>query len=332
MLLKSLSDGCNPCYHSWVFIGVFSLKTLPSAVRPRRPEARIKSFSIVRQLAVAVAAAATVVFTASQVQPVFLGQAPVAGRVLAAAYLDSASTRVPWLSLPEPLAMRHPQFQRDVNAFASDLRRTGKIAGDRVDSIARVAVREAYHRRIPPALVLGVMLTENDHFKSTARSNVGALGLMQIMPRLWTPNLGPILGRNLRDDETNLRYGVYILKHFATRTAESLDAGAVTQVALLNYNGCVKGSNTPDCRAYPRKVQRHVEQSAQATCSGRAFRECVALPLWAALRDTTPPPMPSSAVASSAPATLTDRARDTPRTATLPTRVSHWLSEFTRSE
>jgi soluble lytic murein transglycosylase-like protein len=240
------------------------------------------------------------VFTASQVHPVFLGQAPVAGRVLAAAYLDSASLRAPWLSLPEQLAMQHPQFQKDVKAFAADLRATGKLDGDRADSIARVAVREAYHRRIPPALVLGVMLTENDAFKSRARSNVGAQGLMQIMPRLWTPNLGSILGKNLRDDETNVRYGVYILKHFARRTADTLDAGDVTRVALLNYNGCVTGSNTRDCRAYPNKVQRHVEKSARETCFGRPFHECVALPLWAALRDTMPPPMPRSVLARGA--------------------------------
>ena len=273
----------------------------------------------------AVAAAGTVVFTASVVHPVFLGQTPVAGRVLAAAYLDSASMHAPWLSLPEPLAMQHPQFQRDVDAFAADLRGTGKIDGDRVDSIARVAVREAYHRRIPPALVLGVMLTENDAFKSTAKSNVGALGLMQVMPRLWARNLGPILGKNLRDDETNLRYGVYILKHFAKRTADTLDAGDVTRVALLNYNGCVTGSNTRDCRAYPGKVQRHVEDSARETCSGRAFKECVALPLWAALRDTAPPPMPSASVAYTVPAVITDRAHDAPRTAPLTSRLGHWL-------
>ena len=73
------------------------------------------------------------------------------------------------------------------------------------------------------------MLTENDQFKRNARSKVGAMGLMQIMPRVWMPNLGPILGRNLKDDETNLRYGVYILKHFAKRTADTLDAANVTK-------------------------------------------------------------------------------------------------------
>ena len=228
----------------------------------------------------------------------FLGQAPVAGRVLAAAYLDSSAMRAPWLSLPEPMAMRHPQFFRDVSAFAADLRRTGQLGSARADSIARVAVREAYHRRIPPALVLGVMLTENDGFKRNARSNVGALGLMQIMPRVWIPNLGPILGRNLKDDETNLRYGVYILKHFAKRTADTLDAKDVTRIALLGYNGCVTGSNTPNCRAYPERVRQNVDESAQSICSGRDFHECVALPLWAALRDTTTPTVPRSEPAS----------------------------------
>jgi hypothetical protein len=261
---------------------------------------------------VATAAACTVVYTASQVHPVFLGQAPVASRVLAAAYLDSSAVRAPWLNLPEPLAMRHPQFQRDVDAFATDLRGTGSISTERADSIARVAVREAYHRRIPPALVLGVMLTENDAFKRNARSKVGALGLMQIMPRLWTPNLGPILGKNLKDDETNLRYGVYILKHFARRTSDTLDATAATRTALLSYNGCVRGTNTPDCRAYPDKVRQHVENSARRICGGKAFLDCVALPLWAALRDTTTPQMPVSTMAASmlkAPAT--DRTPDT---------------------
>jgi len=62
--------------------------------------------SLVRQLVFAATAAGTVWFTATRTKPVFLGQAPLAGRVLAAAYLDSSTVRAPWLSLPEPLAMR----------------------------------------------------------------------------------------------------------------------------------------------------------------------------------------------------------------------------------
>jgi hypothetical protein len=278
----------------------------------------------------AAVSACTVVYTASRVHPVFLGQTPVADRVLAAGYLDSSATRAPWLSLPEPLALRHPQFQRDVDAFATDLRGTGNIGTDRADSIARVAVREAYHRRIPPALILGVMLTENDEFKPSARSKVGAMGLMQIMPRLWTPNLGPILGKNLKDDETNLRYGVYILKHFAKRTSDTLDAAGATRLALLNYNGCVRGRNTPDCRAYPDKVQRHVERSARSICAGTTFRECVALPLWAALRGGGDPPLPVGAMSAGlVTAPVSDRA---PMAPTPITRVSRATRTGTQSD
>jgi hypothetical protein len=269
-----------------------------------------------------------VYFTASQVRPVFLGRASVADRMLAGAYLDtSATSRAPWLSMPEALAMQHPQFRRDIAAFAADLRNTGQIDDARADSIARVAVREAYHRRVPPALVLGVMLTENDAFKRTARSKVGALGLMQIMPRLWTPNLGHILGRNLKDDETNLRYGVYILKHFARETPDTLDATAATRTALLRYNGCVRGTNTPDCRAYPEKVRRHVEEDARNVCAGRGYHDCVALPLWAALRDTLSPKQPVSTVASNdmPAAQAMDRARPSTRRVARAERMGNYL-------
>lgn len=331
MLRQSLLEWCNPRYYPAYLIGASHSSAPASARRSARPEARISVARLARQLLLAAASASTVVYTASRVHPVFLGQAPVAGRVLAAAYLDSSATRAPWLSLPEPLALRHPQFQRDVDAFATDLRLTGNIGTERADSIARVAVREAYHRRIPPALVLGVMLTENDAFKPSARSKVGAMGLMQIMPRLWTPNLGPILGRNLRDDETNLRYGVYILKHFAKRTSDTLDATGATRLALLNYNGCVRGRTTPDCKAYPDKVQRHVEESAVTICAGKPFRDCVALPLWAALRGDSTPPLPVSTVSSTlVKAPATDRALEASAATARVSRAGRSRSESDR--
>ena len=102
------------------------------------------------------------------------------------------------------------------------------------------------------------------------------------------PNLDPILGRNLKDDETNLRYGVYILKHFAKRTADTLDAKDVTRIALLGYNGCVRGTNTPNCQTYPDEVRRQVQLAAKATCRGADFDHCVAQPMWLARRAAVP--------------------------------------------
>jgi soluble lytic murein transglycosylase-like protein len=200
--------------------------------------------------------------------------------------LDSTDSRTPWASSPTGVALQSPQFFHDRDSFAMDLVRTGRVGPDRARSLADVAVREAYTRKIPPALVLGVMMTENDTFKSTARSNVGAVGLMQIMPRIWTSTLGRKFGTNLRADSTNLKYGIWILGWLAEQTSKIVvDADDAWRHALLRYNGCVTGSNTPNCHKYPDVVRQHVVQSAKTICGGQTFKECVAEPMWASRKD-----------------------------------------------
>ncbi len=199
---------------------------------------------------------------------------------------DSTDSRTPWASSPTDVALQSPQFFHDRDSFAMDLVRTGRVDPDRARSLADVAVREAYTRKIPPALVLGVMMTENDAFKSTARSNVGAVGLMQIMPKIWTSTLGRKFGTNLRADSTNLKYGIWILGWLATQTSKIVvDADDAWRHALLRYNGCVTGSNTPNCHRYPDVVRQHVVQSAKTICGGQTFKECVAEPMSASRKD-----------------------------------------------
>jgi hypothetical protein len=204
---------------------------------------------------------------------------------------DSADdSRTPWATSPTDVALNSPQFFHDRDSFAMDLVRTGRVGPDRARSLADVAVREAYTRKIPPALVLGVMMTENDEFKSTARSNVGAVGLMQIMPKIWTSTLGRKFGTNLRADSTNLKYGIWILGWLAEKTSKIVvDADDAWRHALLRYNGCVSGSNTPSCHKYPDVVRRHVVQSAKTICGGQTFKECVAEPMWASRNDADEP-------------------------------------------
>ena len=180
-------------------------------------------------------------------------------------------------------AFASAQFEADRRAFAADLVATGRVDAARADSLAAFAVREAYSKHIPPALVFGVLLTENATFKSHAQSNVGAVGLMQIYPKVWVPALGKLFGRNLRDDETNLRYGVHILSHYVYAASKKMDdpalaAGSV-RTGLLRYNGCVRGTNTPNCQTYPDKVMRAVERFAVAQCGGSGYAGCVEQPL-----------------------------------------------------
>jgi soluble lytic murein transglycosylase-like protein len=201
-------------------------------------------------------------------------------RLFAREAVDPVERQAPWITESAEKAIRSPQFLADRQAFADDLLRTGKVHSERAWQLADIAVREAYTRRVPPALVLGVMLTENDELKSTARSSVGAIGLMQVNPTPWR-GLGKLFGSNLRSDSTNLKYGIYILDFVAEKAGRGADRES-WRTALLRYNGCKNGSNTPDCHRYPDVVRRNVLRNARYTCAGKDFVTCVTHPLWLA--------------------------------------------------
>lgn len=246
-------------------------------------EMPIPSRSLIRLVVLGVTSAAAIVFTANFVKPTFLGgRFGPAISIPVATSDEKALLLAPWARLSYTDALATSIFLWDRSAFAMDLMGTGKVGVARALALADIAVREAYRRQVPPALVLGVMLTENDEVKSTARSPQGAVGLMQIHPRPWRPALGKLFGMNLRNDTTNLRYGIFILSHLAKRAAivAEDDAAATSwRTALLRYNGCVRGTNTADCHRYPDVVRREVQRSARTVCAGRDFEKCVVTPL-----------------------------------------------------
>jgi len=258
----------------------------------RRSPIRTKP-SVLRQVVVALAAMLTIAGTTAIVHPVFLETETVP--IMPAAAVDSVlamdallevdSAQTPWLNSTADEAVSTEQFRVDREGFALDLIRTGRMNPIRARGIADVAVREAYRQRVPPALVLGIMLTENDDFRSTARSSVGAVGLMQVYGRLWRRTLGQKYGTDLHNDETNLRYGVHILRYVTRAVSDTLSPDDSWRKAMLGYNGCVRGTNTPNCRRYPDVVRSHVDRSARATCGGKSFEDCVVRPLWVAMRD-----------------------------------------------
>lgn len=238
------------------------------------------------QIAIAVGSTAAIVVAANISRPFYMSREPVAKQLIEHRYVDSSRNGAPWLSGSAEVALATPQFLLDRELFAMDLLRTGKVDKTRARSLADVAVREAYTRKVPPALVLGVMLTENDELKSSARSRVGAVGLMQVHPRPWR-GLSRMFGSNVKTDSTNLKYGIFILGWVAAKASHLVDdQDAAWRKALLHYNGCVRGRNTADCGQYPDVVRREVERSARASCRGADFDHCVAEPMWLARRET----------------------------------------------
>ena len=91
---------------------------------------------------------------------------------------------------------------------------------------------------LSPELVLGVIAVESqfDHF---AVSNVGAIGLMQVMP-FWKKELGSA-DDNLLKIETNVRYGCAIIRHYIDRYKK-------LGRALAAYNGSLGH------KQYPNKI------------------------------------------------------------------------------
>lgn len=234
---------------------------------------------LLRSLATIVVLAAIIVFTVRHMRPVYAGRGTLAEELrkhapaVADAIVPSDSTRLDQL-------MATPELQQEKRAFFEDVMRLQQVDSARADSIAQYAVREAYVRGISPAIIFGVMLAENARFISSATSNVGAVGLMQVYPKVWlTKEMTDSLGSDLATDSTNVKYGVFILdRYFHPKTSSGGTRTRDWATALLRYNGCVKGTNTPRCHTYPGKVKRFVETNATSICNGRGFYDCIAKP------------------------------------------------------
>lgn len=225
---------------------------------------------------------AAIVVSVRHTRPIFTNQPSVVQSLTktvpgAAAVLGRASA-VPIDTGAMVALIQSPQFEADRRAFAADLVATGQVKPVRADSIAYYAVREAYRQGIPPAVIFGVMLTENARFISHALSNVGAVGLMQIYPKVWLKPLGERFGKDLASDSTNLKYGAYILSHYIKRGDDGKVSKAQLSKGLLRYNGCVRGTNTPRCHTYPAKVEKYVNRQGTNICGSKGFYECIAKP------------------------------------------------------
>lgn len=138
--------------------------------------------------------------------------------------------------VPQP---ESPDFEQQI--WIHDIKELiGKWVPDEseAESIARWVYLYSVRFELSPELVLGVISVESqfDHF---AISNVGARGLMQVMP-FWKQELGSS-NDNLFEIETNIRYGCAIIGHYLKRY-KKLDK------ALAAYNGSLGQ------RKYPNKV------------------------------------------------------------------------------
>ena len=137
------------------------------------------------------------------------------------------------------------------------------------ERLARAIVKEASYLQVEPSLLAGVLLTENAPLDVRARSSQGAIGLMQVMD--FHAGEYDCDSADLLQVESNICHGARVLGHYLKRTGN-------VRRALLRYNGCVNGTNTPNCRRYPSKVLRTASQ---------VRREVLEYPSYSLAVDTT---------------------------------------------
>jgi hypothetical protein len=137
-------------------------------------------------------------------------------------------------------------YQEHVAPVEAVLRKRG-VNEKTARQVAWPLVQHSYRRGLDPAFVTSIVLLESGG-RPNATSFVGARGLMQVMPS-WAGHWRGC-GRDLYDIDGNICHGTSILKWYLDRSPGD------ERKALLGYNGCVRGTNTPNCHTYPDKVTR----------------------------------------------------------------------------
>jgi len=89
---------------------------------------------------------------------------------------------------------------------------------------------------------------------------------MQVMPMHAGARL--CNSADLVDVDSNICHGTMIL-------ARNLRATRSPAAALLRYNGCVRGTNTPDCYRYPAKVLARASQVRREILASQVVRPVV---------------------------------------------------------
>lgn len=162
------------------------------------------------------------------------------------------------LQLPAAIVSATPPLGEQAFRVSQVLRKYTKDTV-RANTIALALVTEGSKKNLDPALLIGVLLTENAKLDPRARSNVSARGLMQVMP-FHAGKWKDCPSSDLADIASNICYGTSILAQYIKRAPS-------VQKALLNYNGCVRGTNTPNCQSYSGKVLKYADMAASAMLS-----------------------------------------------------------------
>ena len=155
------------------------------------------------------------------------------------------------LSLVKHVSTLAPALEPHERVLANHLARTYRIAVAPAQTLVAAAYHAARTVNVDPLLLVAVMAIES-RFNPIAESDMGAKGLMQVIPKYHLDKLAQHGGEpTVLDPEVNIRVGAQILKEYIVR------AGGV-EAGLQWYNG----ASTDLTRQYAEKVLGEYDRMA----------------------------------------------------------------------
>ncbi|MFU2486065.1 transglycosylase SLT domain-containing protein [Thauera sp. WH-1] len=143
----------------------------------------------------------------------------------------------------DPFAQDEGELSLEMAKVRDWITDTYRVSETTIVPALAAAEASAQELGFDPLLIVAIMAVESS-FNPRAVSNMGAQGLMQVIPRYHQDKIAPHRGKNvLFDPEVNVRVGTLVLH-------EGLQRYGSLQRALQYYNGALKD---PKAR-YTRKV------------------------------------------------------------------------------
>ena len=119
---------------------------------------------------------------------------------------------------------------REQRAVTEFIAKRYRVAQDATAGFVATAYRAGGEWKVDPLLLLAVMAVES-RYNPVAESNMGAKGLMQVIPKFHADKLAEHGGESaLLDPHVNIQVGAQILREYLRRVGE-------TETALQMYAG-----------------------------------------------------------------------------------------------
>ena len=142
----------------------------------------------------------------------------------------------------------------EIDAIAASLAKRYRVSVDATRSLVATAYREGHMIGIDPLLIIAVIAIES-RFNPIAESDMGAQGLMQVIPRFHKDHLEAAGYDSVLDPQANIRLGARVLRDY-------IKSGGTEIAGLQRYNG----STGDAANAYATKVlgeKQRLQQSVQ---------------------------------------------------------------------